>query len=262
MSTPPSSDSLPAKSKLAGFLRLAGRWTVLGVALLFTAALSGYLSMRKAVRGGEVTVPGLHGLTVSEAVERLQADGLVLENSGEKMDPVVPAGRIVSQDPPERSRLKRNRKVRVLLSLGREVLTVPGLVGQPARRAQIGLQQSGLRLGQIAYVTSDASEPDRILAQEPAPGTQRMREGPVDLLVSKGSRVRVWVMPRLEGRDLASVTRFFNQTGLRVTNVRREATREDVPVGTILQQYPPSGYPLKEGDSISLVVSAEVEDHG
>jgi hypothetical protein len=29
-----------------------------------------------------------------------------------------------------------------------------------------------------------------------------------------------------------------------------------------LQQYPLSGHPLREGDSISLIVSAEVEDHG
>jgi Uncharacterized protein conserved in bacteria len=233
-----------------------------GCGLIATAALSGYLSMRKAVRGGEVTVPALHGMSITEANERLQREGLLVEKSGDKMDPLVPEGMIVSQDPIEGSRLKRNRKVRVLVSLGKEVLKVPELVGQPARRAQIGLQQSGLRLGQIAYATSGAADADRILAQEPPPGTQRIREGAVDLLVSKGSRPKVWVMPSVEGRSLAVVTRLFTEAGLRITNVRREAPREGVSSGVILQQYPPSGHPLREGDSISLVVSAEVEDHG
>jgi serine/threonine-protein kinase len=238
------------------------RWVVLGAALVGTAALSGYLSMRKAVRGGEVAVPALLGQSIEDATRKLQNVGLLLEKSGERMDASIPEGMIVSQDPPEGSRLKRNRKVRVLVSLGKEVLRVPELVGQPARRAEIGLRQSGLKLGQIAYVTSSASEADRILAQEPPPGSQRIREGTVDLLVSRGDRPKIWVMPEVEGRDLASVTRLFSRAGLRVTNVRREAATTDVPSGTVIQQVPPSGFPLREGDSISLTVSAEAEDHG
>ena len=259
---PSISPPVPGKSRIASLIPLALKWVGVGACLVATAALSGYLSMRKAVRGGEITVPALHGMSISEAAERLQPTGLFVEKSGEKMDPLVPEGMIVSQDPVEGSRLKRNRKVRVLVSLGREVLKVPELVGQPARRAQIGLQQSGLKLGQIAYANSGAADADRILAQEPPPGTQRVREGVVDLLVSKGSRGKVWVMPSVEGRDLAMVTRLFSEAGLRITNVRREAPREEVPSGIILQQYPLAGYPLKEGDSISLTVSAEVEDHG
>jgi eukaryotic-like serine/threonine-protein kinase len=262
MTIPPAPRALPGKSRLATLLVTALKWACVGVCLLATAALSGYLSMRKAVKGGEVTVPAVHGMSIPEATERLNREGLVLEKSGDKMDPLVPEGMVVSQEPADGSRLKRNRKVRVLVSLGKEVLKVPELVGQPARRAQIGLQQSGLKLGQIAYATSGAAEADRILAQEPPPGTQRIREGTVDLLVSKGNRAKVWVMPSVEGRDLASVTRQFSQAGLRITNVRREAPRGDVPSGVILQQYPLSGYPLREGDSISLTVSAEVEDHG
>lgn len=261
MSVLPLRDSGPVKSWPVRVLLFVTRWAALGVALLATASLSGYLSMRKAVRGGEVTVPSLVDLTVSEGESRLKGSGLVLEKSGERTDPLVAAGKIVSQDPPEGSRLKRNRKVRVLVSLGKEVLAVPELVGQPARRAQIGLQQSGLKIGQLAYASSDRSDADRILAQEPPAGSQRMREGEVDLLISKGSRPKVWVMPRVEGIDLATATRLFNKEGLRVTNVRRETSSAGLVPGIVLQQTPPSGYPLREGDSISLVVSAGGEDH-
>lgn len=237
------------------------KWGILVAALLGTAGISGYLFMKKTVRGGEVEVPALEGKTLSEAAAVVKAAGLTVERSGERSDPHVEAGKIVVQDPPGGARLKRNRKVRVIVSLGTEVLQVPLLVNQPARRAQIALQQAGLRIGDIAYAYSPTMGGDRILAQEPPQGTPRARQGIVDLLVSKGARPRVWVMPAVEGQNLAGATRIFEQAGFRVGNIRREAA-PDVPGGTVLQQYPPAGYPLREGDSISLVVSSEGEDSG
>jgi serine/threonine-protein kinase len=260
--TVPSQPPLQGRSNIRAHATTALQWTAVGLALVAAAVLSGYLSMRKAVRGGEVTVPRLQGIAVEEAAQRLEAKGLVLDRSGERVDPIVPTGQVISQDPPEGTRLKRNRKVHVLVSLGQEVLLIPQLVGQPARRAQIGLQQSGLRVGRIAYVMSDGAEADKVLAQEPPSGTQSGREGHVDLLVSRGTRTRTWVMPHLEGMQLAGVTRVLDQAGLRVTNVRREVRDDGTPPGIVLEQSPLAGYPLREGDSISLVVSDEEEDHG
>jgi beta-lactam-binding protein with PASTA domain len=258
----PSQPPAHGRSRIGAYATTALQWSLIGLVIASAAVLSGYLSMRKAVRGGEVTVPMLQGMAVEEAAQRLEQKGLVLDRSGERVDPVVPAGQIISQDPPEGTRLKKNRKVHVLVSLGQEVLLIPQLVGQPARRAQIGLQQAGLRVGEIAYVSSDTAEADRILAQEPPPGTQSGREGHVDLLVSRGTRGKVWVMPHVEGMQLEGVTRVLDQAGLRVTNVKREARGDGTPAGVVLEQYPLAGYPLREGESISLVVSAEEEEHG
>ncbi len=252
----PSKRSL-SRSLLLGVLR----WGGLVLALLATAALSGYLSMSKAVRGGEVEVPVLQGTTIQEATRALRGLGLFLEKSGERSDAQMEAGGILTQDPPGGSRLKRNRKVRVVVSLGTEVIQVPLLVGQPARRAQIALQQAGLRSGEIAYAYSETTAGDRILAQEPPQGTPRARQGQVDLLVSKGPRPGAWVMPSVEGQSLAGVTRVFADGGLRVGNIRREAAAGVAP-GTVLQQYPLAGHPLREGDSISLVVSSEGDENG
>ena len=216
--------------------------------------------MRKVVRGGEIQVPVLQGERVEKASRMLEEAGLVLEQSGERSDPKVEAGLILAQDPPGGSKLKRNRKVRVVVSLGQEVLTVPSLVGQPARRAQIALQQAGLKLGNVAYVSDETAEADRVLAQEPPPGARRGRQESVNLLVSRGRGSRVWVMPRVEGLDISSATRLLGEAGFRVANVRHEATAGAAP-GAVTQQFPPAGHPLREGDSISLVVSTE-EDGG
>src|SRR4029453_10615410 len=113
MSVLPLPDPGPVKSWPVRVSLFVARWAALGLALIVTASLSGYLSMRKAVRGGGGMVPSLVDLTGSESESRLKRNGLVLEKSGERTDPLVPAGKIVSQDPQEGSRLKRNRKVRV-----------------------------------------------------------------------------------------------------------------------------------------------------
>ncbi len=251
----------PRSSLLGGLALFALKWGGLALALLAAAALSGYLSMRKAVRGGEMVVPVLQGKTVAEATQLLKERGFLLEKSGERSDAHVEAGKILNQDPPGGSRLKRNRKVRVVISLGTEVLQVPQLVGQPARRAEIALQQAGLRVGELAYAYNGTTEGDRVLSQEPPEGTPSARQGQVNLLVSKGPRPRVWVMPQVEGQDLAGATRILADAGFRVGNVRREAS-PGTPPGTVLQQYPLAGYPLREGDSISLVVSSEGEENG
>jgi len=254
--------SPPANRPLLNRLLLATlKWGGLVLALGGLAGLSGYLSMRKAVRGGEVEVPNLQGQALVDATRLLQAGGLLIEKSGERSDPNLQAGKILGQDPPGGARLKRNRKVRVIVSLGAEVLQVPLLVGQPARRAQIALQQAGLRMGDIAYVYDESTPGDRIIAQEPPQGTPRARQGPVDLLVSKGARPRIWVMPLVEGRDLPAATRILSDAGLRVGSIRRESSPGASP-GIVLQQYPLAGYPLREGDSINLVVSSGGEENG
>jgi len=237
------------------------KWSGLGLALLATAALCGYFSMKSAVRGGEVLVPTLEGKSLPEAVQALREAGLSLEKSGERSDEHLGAGKVLVQDPPGGVKLKRNRRVKVIVSLGMEVLQVPPMVGEPVRRAQIIIQQSGLQVGEISYAFHDQMGGDRILAQEPPPGSQRMRKGRVDLLISKGARQKVYVMPLVEGEDLAAVTRVFQEAGFRVGNVRRESA-PGVRSGIVVRQYPPSGYPLRGGDPISLVVSAENEDNG
>jgi serine/threonine-protein kinase len=237
------------------------KWGSLALALLGAAGLSGYLSMRKAVRGGEVEVPALQGQTFAEATQALRARGLLLERSGDRSDSHMEAGRILAQDPPSGARLKKNRKVRVIGSLGAEVFQVPLLAGQPARRGQIALQQAGLRVGEIAYAYDEDTPGDRILAQEPPQGTPRPRQGQVNLLVSKGPRPRFWVMPLVEGQALAGAARVLADAGLRVGNIRHEVS-PGTAAGTVLQQYPLAGYPLREGDSISLVVSSEGEEDG
>src|SRR5688572_7629379 len=96
------------------------RWSgiVLMVAILFVAGiLSAMTAMRFAIRGREVVVPEVVGKTQEEAEKLLSDSGLVLKVSSKRFSSDVPEGQIIDQNPPDGTRLKTNRSVRVLVSL-------------------------------------------------------------------------------------------------------------------------------------------------
>src|SRR6185295_7213169 len=95
----------------------AGKLLVLGGALLATYVLFAAASMRIAIRTREVLVPALAGKTVNEATAVLSAAGLNLKvEDSRRVDPKVPAGQILGQEPQPGVRTRRERSVRVSVS--------------------------------------------------------------------------------------------------------------------------------------------------
>src|SRR5262249_38974155 len=108
------------------------RWSgiTLMVAILCVAGIvSALTAMRFAIRGREVTVPSLAGKTEQEATDILTQNGLVLKISSKRFSAEVPEGRVLEQIPARGTRLKANRTVRVLISLGERRFAVPNLLG-------------------------------------------------------------------------------------------------------------------------------------
>jgi serine/threonine-protein kinase len=228
--------------------------------LAFIAATSGlillltfYLSVRSMIFGNEVQVPDLRGETVEDARALLSGADLAVEVVEERFDPAVPAGQVVSQTPAPGSSIKTKRKVRVILSRGTEVLQVPDLDGQTERRALLEIDRLGLRVGEVARVSAAGQPLDRIIAQDPVPATDIFRGEAVSLLVSRGPRDPVYVMPDLAGQPLERVKRVLGGRGLRVAQTRFQFS--SAPDGTIIRQFPKAGYPVSRRDAITVVVS-------
>ncbi len=235
---------------------------LLGLKIAFVAATSGlvlllsfYLSVRSLIFGNEVKVPDLSRTPVAEARGRLEAAGLTLEVAGERFDPGAPEGAIISQTPPAGAAIKTNRKVKVVVSRGTEVLDIPDLTGTSERRALLEIDRLGLQLGEVARVTAAARSPDQVIAQDPRPGTEIFRGDKISLLVSRGSREPVWVMPDLGGQPLAGARRLLADHGLRVGHTRVQPSPS--PAGIVVGQFPQPGYPVSRRDPITLVVSGE-----
>jgi serine/threonine-protein kinase len=230
----------------------AGRLFAIAACLLATYVLFAVTGMRVALRVREVPVPDLRNHTVTEATARLQDAGLALtvDQSG-RLDPKVPAGRIALQEPAAGTVTRRQRSVRVWMSQGPRITTIPTLTGESERAAQLRLQQDGLAVTALAEVRSSDFPNGTIIAQEP-PGSARGTE--VALLVNRGERSRYYVMPDLIGVAGSRAVDLLRARGFRVTIVG-ELPYPGAPAGIVLRQFPAAGFQIAAGDPISLEVS-------
>jgi beta-lactam-binding protein with PASTA domain len=229
--------------------------------LVIVGALSAYMTVRRSVSGRDVVVPDLSGLTEEDAAALLKKNGLLLEAAAQRNDEAVDAGRILAQDPPPGTSIKPQRKVKVVISLGNKVNSIPELRGGAARKAQITLQQQGMKLGDQVYVYSRRVEENMVIAQDPLPESAGLRDAKVALLVSRGAPPRAYVMPGLIGRGETEVLAFLARAGVRVAPVRHDPAG-GASRGTIAAQDPEPGYPLRSGDLVTLTIAGAGQDGG
>jgi serine/threonine-protein kinase len=233
--------------------RVALAGTLLGVAgaVAFGAF---WLSFKWQRRASEVHVPELRGASQAEAEVRAARSGVVIEVVEERHDPGTSRGQVLGQEPSAGSSVRRGRKVRVVLSLGGEVLRVPNLVGSGARSVAVRLEQEGFALGDEARAWSRAAPAGMVLAQVPpadSPGVPGTR---VHRLVSSGPLPTRWVMPDLTGLERPRAEAWIASSGFRLAPVRR-IPGPGAP-GTVVGQLPLPGHPVASRAVIQLTVAA------
>lgn len=229
--------------------------------LVVVGGLSAYWTVRRSVSGRDVEVPDLSGLTLEDASALLKRSRLVLEEAAQRNDETVEVGRILAQDPPPRTAIKPQRKVKVVVSLGNKVSSIPELRGGAARKAQITLQQQGMKLGDQVYVYSRRVEENLVIAQDPLPESAGLRDAKVALLVSRGAPPRAYVMPDLRGRGETEVLTLLARAGVRVAPLRRVPGSGATP-GTVAEQDPAPGFLVRSGDLVNLTIAGEGHEGG
>lgn len=231
----------------------AGKVLLLIGSLALTFVVFFAISMRLAVRAGQVQVPDLTGHRVEEAARALAELGLGLQiDQNRRPDPKVAVDRIMQQDPRPGVEARPQRTVRVWISAGPRITRVPALVGQSERTARIRLEQDGLQIAAVTQIRSAEYPPDSVIAQDPASETRTSR---VAMLVNRGEPDTYYVTPDVTGLDASRVESVLNAQGLRVAIMDSPSTVAGVPAGTVLRQQPPAGARLAASDVISLEVN-------
>lgn len=230
-------------------------WIAGGSLVLGLVALAAFFATLKIeTRGGQVTVPDLTGMTREEAARAANARDFVVEVVQERNDPGVSSGRVLQQQPPPGSSVRRGRKIRLTVSLGGKVISVPDLVGKPDRTESIEIRQEGLVPGERAAIPARGAPAGTVLAQVPPAGTPAVSGVRVHRLVSEGEMAPRWVMPDLSGLSLARVERWIEESGFRKGAVRRLDSTGRAP-GTVVGQLPLAGYPVRAKDALDLTVA-------
>lgn len=230
----------------------AGRVLVIGGALLATYLLFAAAALRVAVRTREVPVPDLAGRTINDASALLADAGLTMRvEERRRVDPKVPAGHVIAQDPPAGVTLRTARSVRVYVSAGARAARLPAVVALSERGASLQLEQNQIQLARVSEIRSSRYPADTVVAQDPP---AESASPAVALLVNRGERGTRYVMPDLIGLDGERAAELLRSTGFRVSVVGQQPY-PGVPAGIVLRQNPQPGFQVAPGEPIALEVS-------
>jgi beta-lactam-binding protein with PASTA domain len=230
----------------------AGKIVLLAGALVSTYILFAAATMRLALRAREVQVPDLTNHTANEATAIAGNLGLTVRvDETRRPNPKVVAGRVLAQEPGAGAIARRPRSIKVWLSAGPVTATVPQLIGQTERTAQLRLLQEGLAVAAIAEIRSQDYPADVVVAQTP-PATNAAAR--VALLINRGEQRIAYVMPDLIGVNGDRAAEVLRARGFRVA-VAGSNPYPGVAAGTVLRQSPQAGFQIALGEPIAIEVS-------
>lgn len=187
---------------------------------LIVMGIVGFLALfvviPQLVKSTEVLVPNIVGKTFFQAVNALNTAGLTVEKMIQEASSTEPIGSVVEQDPPANFSIKPDHKVRITVSVGAKLTTVPSVIGKSEDAAQETLKNAGFLPVSVAHVHSDNYLPDTIIAQNPAEGQLVERDAKVNLLVSLGRKPKYVQLPDLQNQPIKDVLPVLEAIGLNV----------------------------------------------
>jgi beta-lactam-binding protein with PASTA domain/tRNA A-37 threonylcarbamoyl transferase component Bud32 len=125
------------------------------------------------------TVPALAGLTQAQAVAELKDEGLRAEVVT-RFDDEVEEGVVIGSEPGSGATVGRGRTITVVVSKGRDLVTVPDIVGRTLEELNRALEEAGLRSGDVS-----GNANGRPAATDPAPGAVVDRGTVVDIFLRR-----------------------------------------------------------------------------
>jgi uncharacterized repeat protein (TIGR01451 family) len=136
-------------------------------------------------------VPGVEGLTESEAKAKLEKAGCRLGDVTPGPDNPVQAGKIVDQGPTGGTAVPAGTPVNV--TVAGPLCTVPGVIGQTEGDARSKVETAGCVLATEQRATNNPDEVGKVLAQSPEAA----------VVVAKGSPVKVTLGVAVAGQSLS-----------------------------------------------------------
>jgi beta-lactam-binding protein with PASTA domain len=243
---------LPARVKRYFDERVLLKWVLITG---FACFVGGYLLMTVLFfpgwgRAAIVTVPDLTDRTAGQADRALDRAGLELQRGGTLPNPRVRQGRVLMQTPLPGEEVARGSTVRIVLSSGPELRTVPSIRGL-SRADAIGLLQ---RYGFVVVIrrVRDARESGTLLGLLPATGQRAAVGSRVILQVSAGPPfVQV---PEVTGILSADARARLQAVGLVVGRTTYDPFSAE-PEGTVLAQSPVAGDSLRQGSGVRVTLA-------
>lgn len=225
---------------------------IIAVAMLAGYLLSAVWLFPAPIFSRDHSTPRVLDVGLTEAQERLTADGFRVKIAAEEPDPRAVKGRVIWQDPPPGTIVPEGSTVELTPSAGPPTIMIPDVIHFDAAEAKKVILAAGLVVGREDSVESSL-EQGVVVQTRPAGGLARDGGTPVDLVLS-GGPPRAGV-PSVVGMSLDDARQLVQRLGLTVGGVRVSPSQG--PAGVVLEQSPSAGARLVRGSRVDLVVSGK-----
>ncbi|GAA1290129.1 MULTISPECIES: Stk1 family PASTA domain-containing Ser/Thr kinase [Brachybacterium] len=191
-------------------------------------------------------VPEVEGTDVEEARAAVEDQGLELVEDDPEYSEEVPAGQVISQSQ-DADALPEGGEVHVVVSQGRQPITIPDQTGANGKTARTALESAGFTVTSSSAHSADVPS-GNVISQSPASGTGH-RGDTVALVTSLGPEmVKV---PDVFQKPEADAKKTLEAAGFDVT-VKHD--RGEPVFGLVYEQSAEAGAELAKGSAITITV--------
>ena len=132
-------------------------------------------------------IPVLTGLTPEAAIKMLTSQPLKSAGLTEEFNSTIPKGLVISTNPSNGQKVKRDTPVAILVSKGVEEIALTTYVGQSGEQAQNELTDAGFNV-ESTFAYSETIAAGAVISQNPAGAVSLPKGSTITLVVSKGSK--------------------------------------------------------------------------
>ena len=197
-----------------------------------------------------VEIPDLTGSEQAQALNDLQSLGFIvgIENAA---DSSVPAGFVITTQPPANTITNPDTLVTIIVSVGPEAFPIPYVVDLEVARGVYVIKESGFQVGQQLEINDDNIPRGFIISQNPIAGTKMSPDSTVDLVISAGpSLIEISDLSR---KSIVDAIQILETLGFEYEFI--EEYSEDVSVGLVSHTIPRAGELVTIDQVIQVVVS-------
>ena len=227
--------------------------------ILTTGGLISFLSfwytLSYEVKGETVKTPSIIGKSIDDAKKILGEKHLYLEVNTKRQvySDYIEKGNIAIQIPEPGKVIKKGRKIEVILSKGSRRDIIPDVRGLTLEEASKKINLHGLKISKIASVYSDKPE-GVVIAQSPESGVSGIFNDKVKLLISKGKKPVLYIVPDLRYKPLIEVEKILKKAHIQYVVKTFANQIRDKRILFVKEQYPLPGYVLPSDQILTLKV--------
>lgn len=201
----------------------------------------------------KTTVPNVVDRSEADAEKILQDANLKVTKGEPQYSDTIAEGNVISSDPTAGTEVDEGTSVTIVVSLGKEEVTVPNLYNKSASEAEAELSAAGL-VGSASEDYSDSVEAGYVISQSPESGSKLEKGGTVSYVVSLGPRTQLSTVPDVLSAAPSLAEQVLSENGFTAAYGGEQYSSE-YPAGTVCRLSPGVGEKVQRGSTVYYWVS-------